>query len=176
MLPSFWTPSVTPTSNKNNTLFEIKKKTKTQPVCPVSQEDKPHYYSLRSLVTVNFTEEKQSDTNGTQRICPSCKKVLSNASKAVLAKPCGHVVCKNCVNKFIKASGHHDPHAPELDPDAVRCFVCDADLRDRNLGGKEDNDGKETIRPGLVDIRSDGTGFSAGGTNQVQKSGVAFQC
>jgi nitric oxide synthase-interacting protein len=174
-LPSFWTPSITPTSNKNNTLFEVKKKTKTQPVCPASSNDKPHYYSLQTLITVNFTEEKEVKTNSSQRICPSCKKVLSNASKAMLAKPCGHVLCKSCVHNFMKPSGRHDPHAPDSDPHAVRCFVCDADLTEKK-GDKKEKEGKEKIRPGLVEIRSDGTGFTAGGSNQVQKSGVAFQC
>merc|ERR1712093_629498 len=52
-------------------------------------------------VEVKFTEEKDAANKTSQRICPSCKKSLSNTSKAMLAKPCGHVLCKNCVSKFI---------------------------------------------------------------------------
>lgn len=176
MLPSFWTPSVTPSSNRNNVLHDIKKKTKTQPVCPASPEDKPHYYSLHTLITVNFGEEKDDKTKKVNRICPACKKVLSNSSKAMLAKPCGHVLCGSCVSTFMKPTGHHDPHAPDVDPDAVRCYVCEADLTDARGADKKEKEGKEKIRPGLVEIRREGTGFSAGGTNQVQKHGVSFQC
>ncbi|KAK0722472.1 hypothetical protein B0T26DRAFT_220786 [Lasiosphaeria miniovina] len=180
-LPSFWSPSVTPSSNTNNVLHEVKKKVKSQPTCPASQEDDPHYYSLHTLVTVHFTEETDSATKATQRICPSCKKALSNSSKAVLAKPCGHVLCKNCVDKFMKPSGHHDPHAdPGSDPSVIRCYVCDADLTERKEPpARKEKDGKgekERIRPGLVELHHEGTGFSASGANKVKKNGVAFQC
>lgn len=207
-LPSFWVPSITPSSNKNTELHKIAKKAKTVPVCPASPADRPHAYSLATLVGVCFSEEDEdgaaaaaaggkSTAARRARVCPACKKVLSNASKAVLARPCGHVLCKNCVDRFMRPSGHHDPHAHDgpdaLDPDALRCYVCDADLVDRGGGGpaggdhgkqqqredgkkkKKDKD-KDRIKPGLVELRSEGTGFSAGGANQISKSGVAFQC
>ncbi|KAK3692944.1 hypothetical protein B0T22DRAFT_436162 [Podospora appendiculata] len=175
-LPSFWSPSVTPSSNTKNVLHEVKKNVKSQPTCPESPQDKPHYYSLHTLVTVNFTEETDSTTKKTQRICPACSKAFSNTSKATLAKPCGHVLCKSCVDKFMRPSGH-DPHAPDSDPGAVRCYVCEADLTERKGPLKKDGKGeKEKIKPGLVELRSSGTGFSAGGANSVQKNGVSFQC
>ncbi|KAI1106911.1 ENOS interacting protein [Jackrogersella minutella] len=186
ILPSFWTPSVMPSSNTKDTLHDIAKKTKSTPMCPASQEDSPHTYSLHTLVTVNFTEEEgedegskgsSSDKKKRIRICPACKKGLSNASKAMLAKPCGHVLCRNCVDKFIRPSrSNHDPHAVDA---KVMCYVCEADLTEKNgndAGEKSKKKDKEKIRPGLVELRSEGTGFSAGGVNQVQKSGVAFQC
>ncbi|KAI0117568.1 ENOS interacting protein [Hypoxylon sp. NC0597] len=190
-LPSFWTPSVTPSSNTKDALHQVAKKTKSTPVCPASKEDSPHAYSLHTLVTVNFTEEEEADDAGKGspsgkkkriRICPSCKKGLNNASKAMLAKPCGHVLCRNCVDKFMRPSRHHDPHVSASEAGKIRCYVCEADLTEKGSNG---NDGggekgkkkdKEKIRPGLVELRSEGTGFSAGGVNQVQKSGVAFQC
>ncbi|KAH6661376.1 hypothetical protein BKA67DRAFT_654495 [Truncatella angustata] len=179
-LPSFWTPSITPTSNTKDALHDIVKKAKTTPTCPASQQSNSHPYSLATLVTVHFTEDEDEKTRKKQRVCPSCKKVLSNASKAVLAKPCGHVVCKNCVDRFMRPTGHHDPHADDFDPESLRCYVCDADLVDKkpakDKGEKSKKKDKEKIKPGLVDLRSEGTGFSAGGVNQVQKSGVAFQC
>ncbi|CAG8951321.1 hypothetical protein HYFRA_00008071 [Hymenoscyphus fraxineus] len=176
-LPSFWVPSITPSSNTNSTLHNITKKVKLSPVCPASQEDKPHYYSLHGLVTVQFTEEKDTTTGTTQRICPSCKKVLSNTSKAMLAKPCGHVLCKSCVSKFMTPSGVHDPHAPDVDQNLVSCYVCEADITER-AGGNEGKKGKdkEKVAPGLVEIKSDGTGFSGAGGNTVERKGVAFQC
>ncbi|KAI1374678.1 ENOS interacting protein [Hypoxylon crocopeplum] len=200
-LPSFWTPSVTPSSNTKETLHEVAKKSKSTPLCPASREDNPHTYSLHTLVTVNFTEEDEGDNTGgnangkrkRMRVCPSCKKGLNNASKAMLAKPCGHVVCRNCVDKFMRPSKHqhhHDPHAPAAESEKVRCYVCEADLTEKNSSSSKNDDDtsvtkekrkkkdreKEKIQPGLVELRSEGTGFSAGGANQVQKSGVAFQC
>ncbi|KAI0859081.1 hypothetical protein F4860DRAFT_276409 [Xylaria cubensis] len=177
-LPSFWVPSITPSSNTREALHEVVKKTKTNPICPASPEDKPHMYSLHTLVSVHFTTEDGDKQSKTVRICPSCKKGLSNSSKATLAKPCGHVLCGSCVGKFMM-SNHHDPHATDH---ALRCYVCDTDLTDRGSRGHEEgNKGKkkdkDRIRPGLVELRSEGTGYSAGGANQVRKNGVAaFQC
>lgn len=180
-LPSFWTPSITPSSNTRDTLHDIVKKPKSTPVCPASPEDDPHVYSLHTLVSVNFTEDK--DDGGSKKrawICPSCKRGLSNASKAMLAKPCGHVLCRNCIDRFVRSAGkHHDPHAENVDPDEIRCFVCDADLTDGKRGSKSEKAAKkdkEKVRPGLVELRSEGTGYAAVGANRVQKSGVAFQC
>ncbi|KAL8303602.1 hypothetical protein RB600_007182 [Gaeumannomyces tritici] len=184
-LPSFWAPTVTPTSNQHNVLHEVKKPVKREPVCPSSKEGSPHPLSMHSLTAIHFTEDGPpegakggSSSSGAaaaarQRICPSCRKALSNSSKAVLAKPCGHVVCKSCVAQFMTPTGRIDPHAPEADPNEVRCFVCDADVTER---GPSDKHKKDKTAPGLVELRSEGTGFSAGGVNQVKKLGVAFQC
>ncbi|KAL3417411.1 RING finger domain-containing protein [Phlyctema vagabunda] len=182
-LPSFWVPSITPSSNTSTTLHTITKKAKSSPICPASAPDNPHAYSLHTLITVQFTEEKaatgsSNSSNSTQRICPACKKALSNTSKATLAKPCGHVVCKSCVSKFMTPAAAYDPHAElsAADQKRVLCYVCEADLTDTKKAGKEKEKEKEKIRPGLVEIKCEGTGFASGGSNTVEKSGVAFQC
>ncbi|PBP27003.1 zinc finger containing protein [Diplocarpon rosae] len=180
-LPSFWVPSITPSSNTSNTLHTVVKKAKLSPVCPASQANKPHNYSLHTLVEVKFTEEKDaSSTKTSQRICPSCKKALSNTSKAMLAKPCGHVLCKSCVSRFMTPTGAHDPHAPEVDHHTVACYVCDTDLTEKKAkavkGSDDQKADKEKIRPGLVELKCEGTGFASGGVNVVDRIGVSFQC
>jgi nitric oxide synthase-interacting protein len=128
------------------------------------------------LVTLVFTEEKDATAGTSQLICPACKKALSNTSKAMLAKPCGHVLCKSCVSKFMTPTGVHDPHAPDVDQNAVRCYICEADLTEKNGTESVKGKSKEQIKPGLVEIKSEGTGFSGAGGNTVERSGVAFQC
>jgi len=81
-LPSFWVPSQTPDTNA----FEAaaSKPVKLAPICPGSGESNRHTYSLKLLVDVHFTEEKADDgSDKLQRVCPSCKKALTNGLKAM---------------------------------------------------------------------------------------------
>ena len=67
-----------------------------------------------------------------------------------------------------------DPH--DKSTRTLKCYVCDVDLSDRQRSSKKDAD-KGRIRPGLVLIESDGTGFTAGGgIVTTEKQGIAFQC
>ncbi|CAG8889956.1 unnamed protein product [Penicillium egyptiacum] len=189
-LPSFWVPSLTPNTDANE--ITANKTVKLTPLCPGSTDESRHSYSLKSLVEVNFTEEKASD--GTvSRVCPSCKKNLSNGLKAMLTKPCGHVICYPCVTKFMTPHEHHipDPHASKEEQEKtaalhgqVLCYVCETDLtakskpEDNGNGNskKSKKKDKDTIQSGLVEISSEGTGFASKGGNMGKKTGVAFQC
>jgi nitric oxide synthase-interacting protein len=116
--------------------------------------------------------------------CPSCQKSLSNSTKAVIAVPCGHVLCKPCADRFLKPQTSPDPHNPELEHNIVRCYVCEADLttqpEDTENGSKskkkKSKKEKGGLKPGLVELRSDGTGFAGGGKAEVERKGVVFQC
>ncbi|KAF2187250.1 zinc finger-containing protein [Zopfia rhizophila CBS 207.26] len=175
-LPSFWVPSQTPDSNHKPT-----EKIKQNPTCPSSDPEKLHGLSLKALTSVNFTEEKSAETAKSVRTCPSCRKALTNATKAVLAIPCGHVLCKPCVDKFLKPEHRHhrDAHDESPEPETVHCYVCDADLTSapekKEKEGKKKKDKEKCPKPGLVEIRSEGTGFAGGGKNMVKREGVAFQ-
>ncbi|KAK1073076.1 hypothetical protein LTR12_013141 [Friedmanniomyces endolithicus] len=175
-LASFWIPGETP-DNKKADLKTIKQ----HPTCPAAAADKPHDFTLKTLVTVHFNEEEPTnDSVPPTRSCPSCHKALSNSTKAVLAKPCGHVLCNPCSDKFQKPP-EKSAHDVEMD-ETVRCFVCAEDVsqgrsvkREKpEVDGKKEKEGK--VERGLVELSSEGTGFAGGGGNMVKKEGVAFQC
>jgi nitric oxide synthase-interacting protein len=185
-LPSFWVPSQIPDNQKADV-----KIVKAQPTCPAGSSKSQHPFTLKTLVTVKFTEDERSDANGSSangtadgkvRTCPSCNKALSNATKAVLAKPCGHVLCKPCSEKFQRPP-EKSAHDEEMD-ETVRCYVCQEDVtpgRKVKAKGGDGEDGKakgekSKVERGLVELSSEGTGFAGGGKNMVKKEGVAFQC
>ncbi|RAK85079.1 RING finger domain protein [Aspergillus costaricaensis CBS 115574] len=186
-LPSFWVPSLTPTTDPNE--IAANKTIKLTPICPASTDSNRHSYSLKSLVEVHFTEEKASD-GSPARVCPSCKKTLTNGLKAMLTKPCGHVICQPCVNKFMTPHDAPDPHASKEEQEQtaalhgrILCYVCETDVtpsndsnKDSVSSGKKKKKDKEGIKPGLVEVSSEGTGFAGRGGNVATKSGVAFQC
>jgi len=83
-----------------------------------------------------------------------------------------------------------DPHNPEVEHSVLRCFVCEADLTGESdvkvkkdegtekpkKKSKKDKDKDGGVKPGLVELRSEGTGFASGGKSVIQKQGVVFQC
>jgi nitric oxide synthase-interacting protein len=177
-LPSFWVPGETPEQN-----YKATEKAKQNPTCPSGDPEHPHALSLKTLVPANFNVDKSPETGKSTPICPSCRKALSNASKAVIAIPCGHVLCKPCVDKFLRPEHRHhrDVHDEGPEPETVHCYVCDADLtivpadkRDKE-GKKSKKDKEKGLKPGLVEIKSEGTGFAGGGKAMVKRDGVAFQ-
>ncbi|KAL9599265.1 MAG: hypothetical protein Q9219_003967 [cf. Caloplaca sp. 3 TL-2023] len=191
-LPSFWLPSLTPsTGTKTGTTSQ-----KSTPICPASTPTSAHPLSLKSLITITFststatpstTKALPSDSSS-PLICPACNKTLSNASKAMLTIPCGHVLCKPCAQKFMtpvrkppdphRASNHDEEE--EEDGSVVRCYVCSTNLSPtpakRKKSGPESEKEKSAPKRGIVEIRSDGTGFAGGGENMARKEGIAFHC
>ncbi|EQB55705.1 RING finger domain-containing protein [Colletotrichum gloeosporioides Cg-14] len=169
-LPSFWTPSQTPDAEAARKAAIVIKKAKINPVCPASPDDSQHHYSLKSLIQLNFKEEADTGADGTRRICPSCLKTLGNASRPQLAESCGHVICRGCATKFMTPAKGNNAAEQEH-----ACYVCDARLASKGSKSKPRQSKQEF--PGLVELRSEGTGFSARGANMVEKTAVAaFQC
>ena len=79
--------------------------------------------------------------------------------------------------------GPPDPHASPTakeEKSQVVCYVCETDLSGRKAKAKEGEDRaraeKGAVKPGMVELKSEGTGFAGGGENMVQRKGVAFQC
>ena len=79
--------------------------------------------------------------------------------------------------------GPPDPHASPNNQEKrsrVVCYVCETDLSRKKTKAKEGEDGvkaeKGGVKSGMVELRSEGTGFAGGGDNMVQRKGVAFQC
>ncbi|KAL8907825.1 MAG: hypothetical protein Q9171_005694 [Xanthocarpia ochracea] len=192
-LPSFWVPALTPSTTQKHPSTAPK----LQPLCPGSSPASTHPLSLKTLVTILFSTSDPKDPNkesklASKHICPACTKTLTNASKALLTIPCGHVLCKPCGLKFMTAKPH-DPHS-QLKAEKVRCYVCETDVTPTTHGDHDnDNENEEEFqgtkkqrrkekdkglskKRGLVELRSEGTGFAGGGQNMAKRDGVAFQC
>ncbi|GAO50866.1 hypothetical protein SAICODRAFT_30019 [Saitoella complicata NRRL Y-17804] len=149
-LRSYWLPSLTP-GLESNSDTSSGRMPKLNPICPASGIDSTHELTLKSLVTVEFSEDKNTMTGQgePQRICPSCKKGLSNGLSGYLAIGCGHVCCKGCVEKFIRESG--------------QCFVCGDFFKNEKGQG------------GLIEMKGEGTSYAAKGNALAVSKGVAFQ-
>lgn len=172
-LPSFWVPGEIP-DHQNCALKAIKQ----HPTCPAAAADAAHDFTLKTLVTVNFNQDPSSTPDTPSRSCPSCTKALSNSTKAVVAKPCGHVLCKPCGDKFLnppEKSAHEKEH-----DETVRCYVCHEDVtpgrKSKKKKDAETGEKESKVERGLVQLSCEGTGFAGGGSNMVKKERVAFQC
>ncbi|KAL1918400.1 uncharacterized protein VTP21DRAFT_3060 [Calcarisporiella thermophila] len=134
-LPSFWIPSLTPSEKP-----EMIKVTKLQPICGGSEKE--HTFTLKSLINVNWTKEKGKD----EYFCPACSKSFSNSMKIAILRNCGHVLCRGCVEQFVRPS--------------KQCYVCNAALKEKDI----------------INMSGEGTGYAgSGGKVLATKYDVAFQ-
>ncbi|ESK86223.1 nitric oxide synthase-interacting protein [Moniliophthora roreri MCA 2997] len=160
-LPDFWLPSLTPTYTSKGpptSLTEVKLQTTCRGGNP------SHSLALKNLVPVQFTlytssnglaassadstpaeGSTASNKEDPHKMCPSCKKQLSNNTLIFLMKPCAHVTCKTCTDTLVRP--------------AKQCIVCDKELGDKDVIG----------------LKREGTGFAGGGMAETSKAGVAFQ-
>ena len=78
--------------------------------------------------------------------CGSCAKILTNAAKSVCLSKCGHVICLECVKKFVSKT--------------KTCVICDEPCKKRHI----------------IILASGGTGFAAHGNQiEATRKAVAFQ-
>lgn len=185
-LPSFWVPSLTPSTKKD---LAAAGPPKLSPLCPASSPSNKHNLSLKSLIPINFkqSDDRRGGADTASAICPACMKVLSNTNKAVMTVPCGHVLCKPCAAKLMTPdTGPPDPYATHDDRKqvgTVSCYVCSANITPQKAS-QEVGEGKKKskksekgdVKAGLVELKCDGTGFAGGGDNIVQRHGTVFQC
>ncbi|RDA87510.1 hypothetical protein CP532_1609 [Ophiocordyceps camponoti-leonardi (nom. inval.)] len=168
ILPSFWTPSLTPDVHDSKLPAPVSKE-KNVPMCPSSSDDDQHPISMQSLISVHFHEDKAPSSEERSRACPSCLKTLSNASNPVMTERCGHVFCMSCVKMLILPAAKSTSKSET----PAACFVCEAPIAS---GSAKKTSSVSLLPPGLVALKSQGTGFSARGSNTVVKSSTAFQC
>lgn len=156
---------------------------KLQPLCPSSSSTNKHNLSLKTLITVRFAKSPNQSTQSsgaTTYVCPACDKTHSNSLRAVVAVPCGHVLCKPCARRFMSPdTDPPDPHASpgEQQSGKLVCYVCSMDLTEFKKSKKSGKSSeKSIIKPGTIELKSEGTGFAGGGDNMVTAKGTAFQC
>ncbi|KAG6005960.1 hypothetical protein E4U43_000519 [Claviceps pusilla] len=176
-LPSFWTPSLTPDVKDSSILHATSLEAKAVPICPSSTDDSPHAISMQRLVTIQFHEDEEISKNDKKRLCPSCLKVLTNSSSPVMMQQCGHVMCLSCVKRLLIPSKTKElAAAPSGSETPMVCYVCESPILDKSVTQLQSATSSPPLPAGLVLLKSEGTGFSARGTNTVEKSGVGFQC
>ncbi|KAJ1672315.1 hypothetical protein GGF44_005590 [Coemansia sp. RSA 1694] len=96
-----------------------------------------HALKLKHLVEVKF---RTSPTKG-EKLCPSCDKPLLNSTRISVLARCGHAVCQRCVSNFVLTTSK-----------SGACVVCQ-----KKVAGTAD----------IIQIESEGTGFTGGGGRMV---------
>ncbi|CAO3613605.1 unnamed protein product [Cunninghamella blakesleeana] len=119
---SFWLPTMTPKAEIQK--HEEIKAIQTQPLCYAVKESHP--LTMKGLIEVKF--HKDSDDKST---CPACLKSLSNSIKISVMRHCGHVICQNCVDMFVKKT--------------KKCYVCEEKTKSKDI----------------IEMSAEGTGYAS---------------
>ncbi|PWN38033.1 uncharacterized protein FA14DRAFT_159795 [Meira miltonrushii] len=166
-IPAYWLPSLTPSAETSKE--EIVKRTEEalrkglETKCYIGDKF-GHVVTSKSLVDVHFVIEtipkgEQGDRSDKERkICPSCKKTLSNVNKLFAIRKCGHIHCSTCIDTLIRPALKEAEKDKKLRP---TCLECDAPIK---------SDHKD-----ILPLQREGTGFTSAGNNEAKTMGVSFQ-
>lgn len=108
-----------------------------------------------------------------RKICPSCRKTLSDVAHLYVLRRCGHVHCASCVDRLLMPALKHAEKAA-----AAAASTNGID----NSNGKGDRPGcldcGTTIKSAakdLIPLQREGTGFASGGMSESKQKGISFQ-
>ncbi|MCO5556066.1 hypothetical protein L7F22_009610 [Adiantum nelumboides] len=166
-IPAYWLPSLTPSAETSKE--EIVKRTEEalrkglETKCYIGDK-LGHVVTSKSLVDVHFVIESNPNGekgdlwNKERKICPSCKKTLSNVNKLFAVRKCGHIHCSTCIDTLIRPALKQAEKDKKLRP---TCLKCDVTIK---------SDEKD-----ILSLQREGTGFTSAGNNEAKKMGVSFQ-
>lgn len=119
--------------------------------------------------------------------CPTCiKSFLNNAIRVFVIKSCGHLICKDCMERTKECSLCNNP-IPVNDieitssdaPVTDNVTVTDIDIKGNISNFHPSNVSSFLFSSSTIEIFKVGTGFSGGGNRDkiiVRKGGIAFSC
>lgn len=167
--------------------------------CPFHRRDSVRWFGVEGLPELQEESQQRAQSNAYVVVdfyTETNTNIFGFSYCITVTKPCGHIICSPCVTKFMTPHEVPDPHASKEEQahsaalhGRILCYVCETDLTPLPPGSEKSGDAngtpkkskkkdkdKDAIRPGLVEISSEGTGFAGRGGNVGTKTGVAFQC
>ena len=139
-LPSFWTPSMSPTVGDGEE--KLLHAPSQKPTCPGGNHElrlkqlKPVKWCMDKTGGESASKKKEGETKSSSSpapMCFSCKKRLSNTTPMICNTKCGHVQCKICVDTLMrgqKSTKSVSTPATSLTPPTpssqlLNCLECD---------------------------------------------------
>lgn len=179
-LPSFWLPSLTPSEKEG--IVDLKSLTKSMaPRCRV-EKDYGHPISLKSLVAVKFSQApSEAATNASNsgeastaaeadssrpKICPSCKKALSNSHRLYVVRRCAHTFCNHCAEQLILGPATGDQQKDKKEKPTKTVLACCPQCDQGTI---------QDLSKDVVKLHREGTGYASAGGVEAKKSGIVFQ-